>query len=166
LFTGCRLGEILSLKWNEVDFEQALLVLEDSKTGSRPVWLNAAALAVLEELSQIRVGDFVIAGESSDAPRRDLNRPWRPVVQHAGLEGVSLHTLRHTHATIGVGAGIGLPLVGALLGHRVASTTLRYAHIDASPARRASETIGSAIAATLGRRAGAPVIELRGGKRQ
>jgi len=166
LLTGCRLGEILSLKWNAVDFEQALLVLEDSKTGSRPVWLNAAALAVLEDLSQIRVGDFVIVGESADAPRRDLHRPWRQVVQYAGLEGVSLHTLRHTHASIGVGAGIGLPLVGALLGHRVASTTQRYAHIDASPARRASETIGSAIAATLERRSGAPVVELRGGKRQ
>ena len=178
LLTGCRLGEILSLKWNAVDFEQALLVvhigkrlagklqLEDSKTGSRPVWLNAAALAVLEELSQIRVGDFVIVGESADAPRRDLHRPWRQVVQYAGLEGVSLHTLRHTHASIGVGAGIGLPLVGALLGLRVASTTQRYAHIDASPARRASETIGSAIAATLERRSGAPVVKLRGGKLQ
>jgi integrase len=166
LFTGCRLGEILTLKWGAVDFEQGLVTLEDSKTGSRPVWLNAAALAVLEELSRIRVGDFVIAGESSDAPRRDLNRPWRQVVQHAGLKGVSLHTLRHTHASIGVGAGIGLPLVGALLGHRVAATTQRYAHIGDSPARRASETIGATIAAALERRSGAAVVELRRGKRQ
>ena len=156
----------MTLKWDAVDFERGLITLEDSKTGPRPVWLNAAALTVLEALSKIRVGDFVIVGESSDAPRRDLNRPWRQVVQHAELKGVSLHTLRHTHASVGVGAGIGLPLVGALLGHRVASTTQRYAHIDASPARRASETIGATIAATLERRPGAAVVELRGGKRQ
>jgi integrase len=164
LLTGCRLSEILTLKWDAVDFERGMITLEDSKTGPRPVWLNAAALTVLEALSKIRVGDFVIVGESSDAPRRDLNRPWRQVVQHAELKGVSLHTLRHTHASVGVGAGIGLSLVGALLGHRVASTTQRYAHIDASPARRASETIGATIAATLERRPGAAVVELRGGK--
>jgi integrase len=163
--TGCRLGEVLNLKWSEVDLERGLIHLEDSKTGARPVWLNAAALAVLAELENIRVGAYVIAGERPDVPRKDLNRPWRQVLKHAGLEGVSLHTLRHTHASVGVGAGIGLPLVGALLGHKVASTTLRYAHVGNIPARRASETIGAAIAAAMERRPGAPVVPLRGGKR-
>ena len=132
VLTGCRLGEILTLKWPAVDFERGLIMLEDSKTGPRPVWLNAAALAVLAELEKIRVGEFVIAGERPDTQRRDLNRPWRQVVKHAGLEDVSLHTLRHTHASVGVGAGIGLPVVGALLGHKVASTTARYAHCPSS----------------------------------
>jgi integrase len=163
--TGCRLGEVLNLKWSEVDLQRGLVMLEDSKTGARPVWLNAAALAVLAELEKIRVSEFVIVGERPDVPRKDLNRPWRQVVKHAELEGVSLHTLRHTHASIGVGAGIGLPLVGALLGHRVAATTQRYAHIANDPARRASETIGSVIAAAMERRPGPPVVPFRGGKR-
>jgi integrase len=149
LLTGCRLNEVLLLRWSDVDLERALLMLPDNKTGPRPVWLNAAALAVLEDLRQIRLGDYVIAGEQPDLPRSDLNRPWRQLVKHAGLEGVTLHTLRHTHASIGVGAGLGLPLVGALLGHKVASTTARYAHIDPAPARRASETVGATIAAAL-----------------
>jgi integrase len=149
LLTGCRLNEVLTLRWDHVDFARALLMLPDSKTGARPVWLNAAALAVLEHLATIRLGDYVIAGDQVDAPRSDLNRPWRQVVKHADLAGVTLHTLRHTHASIGVGAGLGLPLVGALLGHRVASTTQRYAHIDSTPARRASETVGATIAAAL-----------------
>ena len=150
LLTGCRLREVLTLRWDDVDFERALLMLPDSKTGARPVWLNAAALAVLEDLSKIRLGDFVIAGDKPDAPRSDLNRPWRQLVKHAGLEGgVTLHTLRHTCASVGVGAGLGLPLIGALLGHKQASTTERYSHIDSSPARRAAETVGATIAAAL-----------------
>lgn len=165
LFTGCRLNEILKLRWNDVDIERGLLTLQDSKTGARPVWLNAAALAVLEELSRIRMGDYVVAGDRPDMPRADLSRPWRQVVKHAGLEGVTLHTLRHTHASVGVGAGIGLPLVGALLGHKVASTTARYAHVAADPARRASETIGATITAALERRSSDNVVGIRGGTR-
>jgi integrase len=161
LLTGCRLGEILTLRWDDVDLERALLTLRDSKTGGRAVWLNAAALAVLAELAKIRLGDFVIAGDRPDAPRSDLARPWRQVVKHAGLEGVTLHTLRHTHASVGVGAGIGLPLVGALLGHRVAATTSRYAHIGHEPARRASETIGATISAALEQRKPENVVGLR-----
>ena len=165
LFTGCRLNEIHKLRWNDVDIERGLLTLQDSKTGARPVWLNAAALAVLEELSRIRMGDYVVAGDRPDMPRADLSRPWRQVVKHAGLEGVTLHTLRHTHASVGVGAGIGLPLVGALLGHKVASTTARYAHVAADPARRASETIGATITAALERRSSDNVVGIRGGTR-
>ena len=63
------------------------------------------------ELARIRIGDYVIAGDAPDQPRADLNRPWRQIVKHAGLEDITLHTLRHTHASVGVGAGIGLPLV-------------------------------------------------------
>jgi integrase len=163
LLTGCRLGEVLNLKWDVVDFERGLLNLEDSKTGARPIWVNAAALAVLDQLSRIRLGDFVIAGEQVDAPRRDLQRPWRQVIRHADLKGVTLHTLRHTHASIGVGAGIGLPLVGALLGHKVAATTSRYAHIAHEPARRASETIGATISAALEQRPGASITPIKRG---
>jgi integrase len=161
LLTGCRLNEVLTLRWGDVDFERALLMLPDSKTGARPVWLNAAALAVLEDLCKIRISDYVIAGDLPDRPRSDLNRPWRQVVKQAGLEDVTLHSLRHTHASIGVGAGLGLPLVGALLGHKVASTTSRYAHIDSTPARRASETVGATIAAALKGRPASNVVGIR-----
>jgi integrase len=165
LLTGCRLSEILNLRWIDVDFERALLMLRDSKTGARVVWLNAAALAVLEELSKIQIGDYVVAGDRPDAPRSDLAKPWRQVTKHADLKDVTLHTLRHTNASVGVGAGIGLPLVGSLLGHRNSKTTARYAHVAAEPVRRAAETIGSTIAAALERRSPDNVVEIRGGKR-
>ena len=150
LLTGCRLREILHLRWSNVDLAHALFTIVDGKTGRRVVWLNAPALAVLDTLAAIRIGDFVVAGDNADKPRADLQKPWAQIVKNAQLDGVTLHTLRHTHATVGVGAGLGLPLIGALLGHRQASTTQKYAHIAASPARRASEAIGAALAAAMG----------------
>jgi integrase len=147
LFTGCRLREILHLRWSEVDFERGLLLLPDSKTGRKVVMLNAAALEVLKNLDAL--GDYVIAGDADDKPRSDLKRPWDLITTYAKLKGVRLHDLRHTHASIGAGAGLGLPIIGKLLGHRHSETTARYAHLDADPLRRASNQIGSAIAAAM-----------------
>jgi integrase len=147
IFTGARLREILGLKWNYVDFERGLLLLPDSKTGRKTIVLNAPALAILSELP--RLGPFVM-GDDPDRPRHDLNRPWRLVSKRAGIDGVRLHDLRHTHASFGAGAGLGLPIIGKLLGHTQASTTQRYAHLDADPLRRASEQIAGRIAAAMG----------------
>ena len=148
ILTGARLREILGLKWDYVDFERGLLLLPDSKTGRKTIVLNAPALAVLSELP--RIGAYVIVGDDPDLPRHDLNRPWRLVSKRAGIDGVRLHDLRHTHASVGAGAGLGLPIIGKLLGHAQASTTQRYAHLDADPLRRASEQIAGRIAAAMG----------------
>ena len=112
LFTGCRLREILDLRWSEVDFERAMLHLPDSKTGKKSVILNAPALAVLASLP--RLSEFVIAGDNPTQPRSDLKRPWEVVTRRAGLVGFHLHDCRHAFASVGVGASLGLPIVGEL----------------------------------------------------
>jgi integrase len=148
LFTGCRLREILHLKWEQVDFERGLLFLPESKTGKKTIVLNAPALAILNALP--RLGSYVIAGDADDKPRSDLKRPWAAVTKRAELEGLRIHDLRHSFASFGAGSGMGLPIVGKLLGHANATTTSRYAHLDADPLRRASERIGSTIAVAMG----------------
>ena len=152
LFTGCRLREILHLKWDHVDLDRGMLLLPDSKTGKKAIVLNAPALDVLANLP--RVGTYVIAGETAgtneEKPRADLNRPWRAIRKRAGLNGLRIHDLRHTHASVGAGLGLGLPIIGKLLGHTQPSTTARYAHLDADPLRRASEHIGIRLAAAMG----------------
>lgn len=152
LFTGCRLREILNLKWDNVDLERGLLFLPTSKTGKKTVILNAPALAVLKNTP--RVGVFVIAGESAgsedERPRSDLKRPWQLVARRAGLDGVRLHDLRHNFASFGAGGGLGLPVIGKLLGHSQITTTQRYAHLDADPLRAASNSIARSIAAAMG----------------
>ena len=69
----------------------------------------------------------------------------------AGLDGVRLHDLRHSFASFGAGASLGLPIIGKLLGHSQAATTHRYAHLDADPLRRAVDTIGATISAAMDR---------------
>ena len=159
LFTGCRLREILHLKWGDVDFERGMLFLRESKTGRKPVILNAPALAVLESLP--RAGSYVIAGDDPGKPRSDLKRPWRAVANHAGLEGFRIHDLRHSFASIGAGSGMGLPIVGKLLGHAQPRTTQRYAHLDNDPLRRASESIGATLAAAMDRKPSGEVVPLQ-----
>lgn len=164
ILTGARLREILHLRWDDVDLERGLLQLPDSKTGRKVILLNAPALAVLA--GQPRIGTYVIPGESAgtkeEKPRADLKKPWALVSKRAGLDGVRLHDLRHTHASFGAAAGLGLPVIGRLLGHVQPQTTARYAHLADDPLRRASDRIGGDIARAMGEApsASAPVVNL------
>jgi integrase len=171
VLTGARLREILKLEWAHVDLERGMLLLPDSKTGAKSIVLNAPALAVLAGLKHI--GAYVIAGQSAgkagEKPRADLNKPWRSIAKRAGLAGLRIHDLRHTHASFGAGAGLGLPIIGKLLGHTRASTTQRYAHLDNDPLRRASEHIGGRLAAAMGepkRRGGGRVLRFQQGMKR
>jgi integrase len=159
IFTGCRLREILHLEWRSVDFERGLLNLPTSKTGRKSVVLGAPALDILAALP--RLGAYVIASDDPSRPRSDLKRPWDVVCRRAGLEGLRLHDLRHSFASVGAGAGLGLPVIGKLLGHASPATTARYAHLDADPVRKAANAIGATIAAAMdGRNAGENVVRL------
>jgi integrase len=152
VLTGARLREILDAKWEHVDLERGMIFLPDSKTGRKPIYLAAAAAAILSTLPRVDGNPYVIPGEKKGQPRADLKRPWDAICEAAGLDGVRLHDLRHSFASVGVGASLGLPIIGRLLGHSQPSTTQRYAHLDADPMRRAVETIGSTIAAAMARK--------------
>lgn len=148
--TGCRLSEILTLRWSYIDFERRQINLSDSKTGAKRVHLNAIAhdalLAIQDEIVD-DVCEFVLPGELGDAPLVNLEKPWRRIRTRAGIPDVRIHDLRHTFASIAAGLGESLPVIGRLLGHTQAQTTLRYAHIADNPLRAASEKVGRALSA-------------------
>jgi len=163
LFTGARLNEILTLRWDEVDLEAGLLRLRDSKTGKKDVVLNAPAKAILAGLPRIEGNPYVIVGAKDGAHRVDLNKPWQVVRKLAGLDGVRIHDLRHTLASHGRAAGVSLSVVGGLLGHKNTATTAGYAHLWDDPLREASSKIGDRIARAMDgdTTGGAEVVPLR-----
>lgn len=160
LLSGARLREVLDAKWDQVDFERGIVFLPDSKTGRKPLLLSAAAQAVIADLPRIEGNPYIMAGEGT-GPRADLKRPWAAITTAAKLEGLRLHDLRHSFASIGAGASLGLPIIGKLLGHTQPQTTARYAHLDADPLRRAADTIGAVIDAAMNGNAGAEVVPMK-----
>lgn len=149
LFSGLRRGEVLGLRWDDVDESRGLLFLRDAKTGARVVPFNSPAMGVLATLERRNDNAFVFYGSKSGQPLHDINKPWYRIRLRAGLDGVRLHDLRHSFASHAAAGGLGLPVIGRLLGHRVAATTARYAQIADDPARRATEAVGDEIAKAL-----------------
>jgi integrase len=145
LFTGARKSEILTATWDMVDRERAVLRLADSKTGAKDVLLTAPALDVLDGLARIEGNPHLLPGARAGQPLVNLSKPLRAILMAAGLSGVSLHVLRHSFASVGVDAGLSLPIVGKLLGHAQPATTQRYAHV-ADPVRAAGELVAGRIA--------------------
>jgi integrase len=140
---------MLSARWQWVDWDRRVINLPDSKTGAKPIYLSDAALGVLRTLNHRQdrgTSDYIIKGRHYGKPLINLTKPWHRVCAEADLSGVRLHDLRHTAASIGVGTGIALPIVGRLLGHSQPQTTQRYAHVDSDPALVAANRIGDVIA--------------------
>lgn len=148
LYTGARLNEILTAKLAWVDWERRIIELPDSKTGKKPIYLSDPALQVLreqQERARAIESEYIFPGRSEGKHLINLRKPWMAVCEHAGISGIRLHDLRHTAASIAVGQGVSLPVIGRLLGHTQAQTTLRYAHVDSDPALAAANLIGDAL---------------------
>jgi integrase len=150
VLTGCRLNEVMKLRWDQVDFDAGMLRLPDSKTGAKAVQLGGAAVELLAGIERTPFNPHVIAGTLPGKPLSDLQPFWRRVRARAGLKDVRIHDLRHTFASVAVASGQGLPMIGKLLGHSQVQTTARYAHLAGSPVRAAANDVAGLIAADLG----------------
>jgi integrase len=160
VFTGARLSEVLGLQWQWINFERGEARLPDSKTGAKTLQLPPPALAVLAQTPRITDNPHVIVGTKTGNALADLERPWRRIRNAAKLEDVRLHDLRHSFASAAVASGMGLPIVGALLGHTQAQTTQRYAHLASDPVKAAAAAVAGKIAVAMGDGKG-EVVKLR-----
>ena len=86
IFTGARLGEILTLKWSYVDFERRMLMLPDSKTGSKPIMLKQA-IDVLKSIPRVANNPWVLVGHTEGEHLKALQAPWIKVRRAAGITG-------------------------------------------------------------------------------
>jgi len=148
LHTGCRRGELLSLRWPSVDLGRGLIMLDGNATKSgrrRSVPLNAEARAALAELSGLpsdvrdrrsRLSVPVIATKKGK-PVLSVKRSFASACKAAGIADFTFHDLRHTCAAWLVSAGVPLPEVRDLLGHSTIRMTERYAHLAPENVRAA-----------------------------
>ena len=132
-----------------VDIDNKCLLLPDSKTGAKEIYLPSTAIAILRDLPHEAGNSYVFPGRTPGSHLVDLSSFWKRLKKSAGLVDLRLHDLRHSFASVGVSMGSSLPILGKLLGHRDVSTTQRYAHLADTPVRVAVENIGKALDAAL-----------------
>ncbi|XYD11977.1 tyrosine-type recombinase/integrase (plasmid) [Methylobacterium sp. NMS12] len=127
--TGCRLGEIVKLRWSEVDRAEPCLRLEDSKEGASVRPISKAVLLILDGIERASGSAYVLpTARGGQGPFASLDDALERIVARAGLEGVTAHTLRHAFASTAGDLGYSDSTIGAMLGHAGHGVTSRYIH--------------------------------------
>jgi integrase len=150
LLTGARVSEIRDLQWDWV--KPPRLLLPDSKTGAKTVWLNSQALRVLMAVPRIEGCPFVFPDRRGTRPQ-DLDPWWVKFRRSCALPGVRIHDLRHSFASTAIMANVPLATIGKLLGHVLPETTAKYAHLADDVMADAAQRISGSLAGAMGLRA-------------
>jgi integrase len=166
LLTGARSGEVLAMRWKDLDLEDGIWTKPGSTTKQKTthrVPLSAPARQVLAELAgEAEAGaEFVFPSRKSH--RSEVRNAWRELCETACIASARPHDLRHTHASILASSGHSLPIIGRLLGHSQPATTARYAHLQDDPLRLAAERVGAIV---TGKTEPAEVMEFPDRKRR
>ena len=118
-------------------------------TGQKIVPLGKPALQLLDTIPKTKGSRYVFPSTRGTSYFVGTPKVWLRIRKLAKLDDVRLHDLRHSFASVGAGAGLGLQVVGKLLGHADPKTTARYSHIADDPARSAADRISGVIASSL-----------------
>jgi len=151
--TGCRVGELIDLRWRDVDLKAGVLRLPDSKTGAKVVALGAPAQTVLAALDRGHDADLVFGLK---LPR--IQHLWNPstgpkagqgIRDRAGLPDVRLHDLRHGYGTAAGALGLNAFMIRDLLGHKTVAMTSKYVARNVDPLKAAADVVSGQIAAQM-----------------
>jgi integrase len=148
LNTGMRRGEILSLKWSNVDLRNKTIVLKETKNNElRIIPINDHLYETLKSLPQYFKRDYVFFN-NKDGDRLKSIRSFEKAVARAGIEDFTFHDLRHTFASHLVMSGADIRTVQQLLGHKDIKMTMRYSHLSPSHLADAVHKVGTILAQT------------------
>jgi integrase len=171
LLTGARRGEVLAMRWADVDLSTGKWTKPGSTTKQKTdhvVPLSAPARTLLSDIAERYarehlkrpLGEFVFPGTGGTGHIVEIKKSWRHLCRAAGIVGLRPHDLRHSFASQLASGGASLPLIGALLGHSNPGTTARYSHLFDDPQRAAVERVGAVITAA-GKPAPKPPVKLK-----
>lgn len=150
IYTGCRLSEILTLRWDYVTSHH--LELPDSKTGRRRIPLPREAYDIIAGLPREPGNPFVILGDVQGQKLVNLQKPWNRIRKSAGIEDVRMHDLRHTYASVAMKDGIDPFTLKEILGHKNLTTTLRYAHLADDAVQSAAGSVAARLSGNMRKR--------------
>lgn len=146
--TGLRIGEVLAMRWADIDLESGRVSLPATKTGARVHDLPAAAIDLVCALP--RVNEWIFTnGRLAPVQYRTVRRHFLEIVAAAGLEDVRLHDLRRTLITTAAAGGESVFVIRGLLGHTTTVMAARYVQEAGLAVREARERAGSAVAAMM-----------------
>ena len=159
--TGWRSGEVLGLRWPELDLARRTAMLGDTKTGMSMRPLSHAACEVLR--SPARSGDLVFAATRGTGRMLGFPKLWARIAKLGELPAdVTPHTLRHSFASLANDLGYSEPTIAALIGHRGHSITSRYIHSADPLLLAAADAVAKRTAELMGEHpTAAQVIPLR-----
>lgn len=148
LLTGCRFGEAANATWTQFNLAVGTWTKPSSHTKQKKehaVPLSAPALVLLQQLHEANGSSPYLFPGPTGEPITTIKTFWRSVTRQAQLEGVRVHDLRHSFASVLASGGASLPLIGSLLGHTQAATTQRYSHLLDAVQREAVDRAGAVI---------------------
>lgn len=163
LRTGMRKGELLALRWNDLEFATSTIVVREAKSGEgRRLPMSNEARQVLRALWEKRHNVVALRDRSADelaahvfaAPNggflHSLDRYWYPALRRAAIPDFHFHDLRHTFVSRLAMKGVDLYRVQTLMGHKTPEMTQRYAHLSPDTLREAVERLDTEPAAARG----------------
>lgn len=149
MLTGARRGEVLRMRWGDIDLSTGIWVKPASSTKQRRIHrvpLSGEAVNTLLKLKANKsASEYVFPSNGREGHLVEIRRVWRNLCREGCIEECRLHDLRHSFASVIVSNGGNLELIGSLLGHSQASTTKRYAHLFDAPMREATEFVSKAF---------------------
>jgi integrase len=128
IYTGCRKGEALNLKWDDVDFQNNVIAIKGTKTKyDRYIPISKPLKDLLSDIGKIDGCEYVF--NDNGKKLGDFKRSFHTACRNAGLKDLRIHDLRHVFASKMVMGGTSLYITGELLGHRTTQMTKRYSHL-------------------------------------
>lgn len=149
LFTGARVGEITNLRWGWV--KPPRLMLPDSKTGPKVIWLNTQAQDALARIERREDSELVFPNQTGKRPV-NFEMWWYSFRRRCALPDVRIHDLRHSFASTAIMDNVPLSTIGKLLGHKLVETTAKYAHLSDDVIGEAAERVSGSLAQAIGLR--------------
>ena len=143
--TGMRRGEILNLKWRDIDFKRDVICLLETKSDEkREVPMNEAVKDALIKVRKNPKSPYVFCYKNGE-PVKDIRKTFWTALKKSDIKDFRFHDLRHSAASHLVMAGIDLNTVREILGHKTIEMTLRYAHLSPNHKKRAVDVLGVSI---------------------